>query len=164
MPLLREPASPQQDLQLALQGDAAAAQRLANEKAASAVPPQPLAKVLASAGPAGVPILRSLLKNPAPPVRMEAALSLGKLGAAEAIPDLKALMQDPAGAGVRRGGADEAWRRRGRAVVQEMLASPVLDMRVLGAQAYEGKGQGPWVQALMPAPQGSERTDPYPGG
>ena len=98
-------------------------------------------------------MLRSLLKHPAAPVRMEAALSLGKIGATDAMPDLKAMMSDPevrsyaAVALARLGDPD------GEAVVQELLQSPVLDMRLLGAQAYEGKGTGPWVQALMPALQ-----------
>ena len=149
-----EPApSPQQDVQLALQGDAAAAKRLTAPQAASTVPPQSLARALMAAGPAGVPMLRALLKNPAAPVRMEAALSLGKIGAAEVLPDLKTAMKDPevrsyaAVALARLGDPD------GEAVVQELLESPVLDMRLLGAQAYEGKGAGPWVQAIMPALQ-----------
>lgn len=140
-----------QDAQLALQGDAAAAQRLIEPRMAASVPPQTLAQALVSAGPAAVPMLRSLLKNPAAPVRMEAAMSLGKLGASDAIPDIKAMMNDPevrsyAAVALARLGDTE-----GEAVVQELLQSPVFDMRVLGAQAYEGKGPGVWVEALMPA-------------
>jgi HEAT repeat protein len=141
------------DLQRAMDGDPAAAARLVEPKAAMGLPPQALAKVLPAAGPAAVPMLRSLLKHPAAPVRMEAALSLGKLNAVDAIPDLKAMMADPelrsyvAVALARLGDAD------GETVVQELLQSPVYDMRLLGAQAYEGKGPGPWVQALMPALQ-----------
>ena len=84
---------------------------------------------------------------------MDAALSLGKIGATDAVPDLKAMMSDPevrsyaAVALARLGDPD------GEAVVQELLKSSVLDMRLLGAQAYEGKGTGPWVQAVMPALQ-----------
>jgi HEAT repeat protein len=138
------------DLQRALDGDAAAATRLIQSKAVLQLPPHTLARVLPAAGAAAVPTLRGLLKHPAAPVRMEAALSLGKLGATDAIPELKALMGDPevrsyaAVALTRLGDAD------GEQVVQELLQSPVLDLRVLGAQAYEGK-EGPWVQALMPA-------------
>ena len=142
-----------QDVQLALQGDAAAAQRLIEPRMAASVPPQTLAQALVSAGPAAVPMLRSLLKNPAATVRMEAAMSLGKLGASEAIPDIKAMMNDPevrsyAAVALARLGDTE-----GEAVVQELLQSPVFDMRVLGAQAYEGKGPGVWVEesSLMPA-------------
>jgi hypothetical protein len=143
----------QQDVQLALGGDAAAARRLTEPQAASSVPPQALAKALISAGPTAVPMLRALLKHPAAPVRMEAAMSLGQLGATDAIPDIKPMMNDPevrsfaAVALARLGDAE------GDTVVQELLQSPVLDMRLLGAQAYEGRGPGPWVQALMPALQ-----------
>ena len=142
-----------QDIQLALQGDAAAAQRLTESQAAASVPPQALAKALVSAGPTAVPMLRALLKHPAAPVRMEAAMSLGKLGATDAIPAIKAMMSDPevrsyAAVALARLGDEE-----GETVVQELLQSPVLDVRLLGAQAYEGKGAGPWVQALMPALQ-----------
>ena len=146
-------SSPQQDVQLALRGDAAAAERLTSPEAARSVPPQSLAKALTAAGPAAIPMLRSLLKYPAAPVRMDAALSLGKIGATDAVPDLKAMMSDPevrsyaAVALARLGDPD------GEAVVQELLKSSVLDMRLLGAQAYEGKGTGPWVQAVMPALQ-----------
>jgi HEAT repeat protein len=140
-----------QDVQLAIDGDVAAAQRLTEPKAAASVPPQALAKALMAAGPMGVPMLRSLLKHPAAPVRMEAALTLGKLGATDAVPDIKAMMNDPevrsfAGVALARLGDPE-----GEAVAQELLRSDVFDMRLLGAQAYEGKGPGPWVQALMPA-------------
>lgn len=137
------------DVQLALEGDGAAAQRLIEPRAAAATPL--LARALGSAGPEAVPMLRSLLTHPATPVRMEAALSLGKLGATAAIPELRAMMRDPemrafaAVALARLGDAD------GEAAVQQLLQSPVLDVRVLGAQAYEGRGAGPWVEALMPA-------------
>ncbi len=144
-------AQPQRDLQLALEGDGAAARRLTTPEAAKAVPPQSLAKALAAAGPLAVPMLRSLLKHPSAPVRMDAALSLGAIGATDALPDLKALMTDPevrsyaAVAAARLGDAEAD------GVVQELLGSPVMDMRLLGAQAYQGKGTGPWVQAVMPA-------------
>lgn len=144
---------PQADVMLALDGDAAAAQRLATPEAAKSVQPLTLAKALGAGGTGVAPALQSLLKHPAAPVRMEAALSLGRTGAAEAIPALKALMNDPevrayaAVALVQLGDADA------EPVVQELMQSPVLDMRVLGAQAYAAKGNGPWVQALMPALQ-----------
>lgn len=140
-------------VQLAMEGEAAAAQRLLDPKVAQKVQPQVLARALPAAGPAAVFALQALLKHPAAPVRMEAALSLGKLGAPEAIPDLKALFNDPevrpyaAVALTRLGDSD------GEPLVQELLQSPVMDMRLLGAQAYEGRGSGPWVQALMPALQ-----------
>jgi HEAT repeat protein len=148
---LSKSGSASSDLQLALTGDAAAAGRLL--KNTEAVPPQTLAKALPAAGAAAVPALRAMLKHPAAPVRMEAALSLGKLGSPDAIPDLKPLLNDPelrsfaAVALTRLGDADA------ESVVQELLQSPVFEVRLLGAQAYEGKGPGPWVQALMPALQ-----------
>jgi HEAT repeat protein len=110
-----------------------------------------LAKAIPAAGPMAIPTLRSLLKHPAPPVRMEAAMSLGKLNATEAIADLKPMLNDPevrtfvAVALARLGDRDA------EAIVEQMLQSPIFDVRVLGAQAYEGKGAGPWVQALLPA-------------
>jgi HEAT repeat protein len=141
------------DLQLALAGDAAAAGRLLKATKTESLPPQSLAKALPAAGAAAVPALRALLKHPAAPVRMEGALSLGKLGSADAIPDLKPLLNDPE----LRSYAAVALTRLGDAdaeiVVQELLQSPVYDVRLLAAQAYDGKGPGPWVQALMPALQ-----------
>ena len=143
----------QTDVMLALDGDAAAAQRLSSSKASASVQPQTLAKALGAGGTGVAPTLRAMLKHPAAPVRMEAALSLGRTGAADAIPDLKAMMNDPevrayaAVALVQLGDSDA------QPIVQELLQSPVLDMRVLGAQAYAGKGGGPWVQALLPALQ-----------
>ena len=115
--------------------------------------PQTLAKALGAGGTGVAPTLRAMLKHPAAPVRMEAALSLGRTGAADAIPDLKAMMNDPevrayAAVALVQLGDSEA-----QPIVQELLQSPVLDMRVLGAQAYAGKGGGPWVQALLPALQ-----------
>ena len=140
------------DVQRAIDGDAAAATRLLESKTAQQLPPHTLARILPAAGPGAAPVLRSLLKHPAAPVRMEAALALGRAGAVDAIPELKAMMADPevrsyaAVALTRLGDPD------GEAVTQELLQSPIMDMRVLAAQAYAGK-PGPWVQALMPALQ-----------
>jgi HEAT repeat protein len=140
-------------VQAALAGEPEAAKRLLDPSLSAKVPPQTLAKALVPAGPTAVPTLRALLKNGAAPVRMEAALALGRMNALDAIPDLKALMNDPeaqsfaAVALARLGDADA------EKIVQHMLQSPVFDVRLLAAQAYEGKGQGPWVQALMPALQ-----------
>ncbi len=150
---LSKSGSAASDLQLALTGDAAAAGRLLAANKTESVPPLALAKALPTAGASAVPMLRALLKHPAAPVRMEAALSLGKLGAMDAIPDIKPMLNDPelrsfaAVALTRLGDADA------EVVVQELLQSPVYDVRLLAAQAYEGKGPGPWVQALMPALQ-----------
>jgi HEAT repeat protein len=137
------------DLQLALSGNAAAAERLL--KPGIALPPQTLAKALSAAGAAAVPTLRSMLKHPDAPVRNAAATSLGMMGAVDAIPDLQPLMQNPE----TRSFAAVALTRLGdpqsENVVQELLKSPSFDVRILAAQAYEGKGPGPWSQALMPA-------------
>ena len=141
------------DVQAALAGEPAAARRLLSPAASSSVPPQTLAKALVPAGVTAVPTLRALLKHAAPPVRMEAALALGKVNGAEAIPDLKALMNDPE----VRNYAAVALTRLGDAdaenVVDQLLQSPVFEVRLLGALAYEGRGPGPWVQAVMPALQ-----------
>ena len=135
------------DLPLAMAGDAAAARRLLQQPSTAAqARPQALAKALPAAGPAAIPALRALLKNPAAPVRMEAALSLAKLGAVDAMADLEPLLNDPE----TRSFAAVALTRLGdanaEAVVREMLQSPVPDVRLLGAQAYEGKGSGPWLR------------------
>jgi hypothetical protein len=145
------PGSTAGDIQLAMSGDEAAAKRLMQPAAIQSLPPQTVAKVLPAAGPMAIPTLRSLLKHPAPPVRMEAAIGLGKLNATEAIADLKPMLNDPEVRSFVAVALTRLGDRDAEAIVQEMLQSPIFDMRVLGAQAYEGKGAGPWVQALMPA-------------
>jgi HEAT repeat protein len=145
------PAPDLDDVQLAMAGDADAATRLIQSPGAPGVRPQTLAKAIAAAGPAAVPMLRSMLKHTDGPVRIEAVMALGKIRASDAIPDLKPLLADPqlrsfAAVALARVGDAE-----GEAIVQELLRSPLNDMRLLAAQAYEGKGSGPWVQALMPA-------------
>ena len=57
-------SSPQLDIQLALRGDAAAAERLTSPEAARSVPPQSLAKALTAAGPAAIPMLRFPVEIP----------------------------------------------------------------------------------------------------
>ena len=141
------------DIQAALAGEPSAAKRLLTPAASSNVPPQTLAKALVAAGPAAVPTLRALLKHSAAPVRMEAALALGKMSATDAIPDLKALLNDPevhsfAAVALTRLGDGAAEN-----IVEQLLQSPVFEVRLLAAQAYEGREAGPWVQALMPALQ-----------
>jgi len=138
---------------LAIAGDAAAARRLLQPSASAQVRPQALAKALPAAGMTAVPTLRAMLKDPAAPVRMEAAMSLAKLGAVDAIPDLEPLLADPEMRSVAAVALTRLGDTTAETVVKEMLQSPVADVRLLGAQAYEGKGSGPWVQALMPALQ-----------
>ena len=138
------------DFERALQGDGAAAMRLLEARNTTPVPPQALAAALPAAGPAAVPRLRELLKHPAGPVRGAAALALGRLDAQEARADLKPLFTDPA----TRTFASIALARLGDSdaeqVVQELLQSPVADLRLIAAEAYADRGPGPWVQALMP--------------
>jgi HEAT repeat protein len=95
--------------------------------------------------------LRGLLRHPAGPVRILAAIGLGKIGATDSIPDLQRMMADPE----TRNAAAIALVRLGQAegepAVQEMLRSESLDMRLFGADAYDHRKPGPWVDAITPA-------------
>jgi HEAT repeat protein len=141
---------PQVDAARARLGDAAAAARLI-DGSAGGVPPQAVADALGAAGPAAAPRLLELLKHREPSVRRAAAMSLGKAGAANASEPLKALaatdetIRPWATVALARLGDTEAL-----AAVEQMLASPVADIRLLAAEAYAGKPSGPWVEALTP--------------
>ena len=143
-------ATPAGALQLALAGNADAAARLLEPKVSSSLPPQALANGLGFGGAGGIPALRALLKNAAGPVRCAAALSLGKIGATDAIPDLKSLMNDPECRAFAAVALTRLGEAEGEPVVQQLLTSPVLDGRLLGAEAYDHNVPGPWVEALMP--------------
>src|SRR3954449_2581438 len=139
------------DVQLALAGNAAAAQRLLQHNVP--VPAPTMARALAAGGSAAVPTLRSMLKHRDAPVRMAAAMSLGKMGAQDAAPDLKALLTGPETRSFAAVALTRLGEPDGEAIVQELMQSPSFDVRILGAEAYVGKGPGAWSQALMPALQ-----------
>ena len=107
---------------------------------------------LQAAGAGSIPALRDVIREERGPVRAAAVRALGALNARETIDEVRALLtdQDPlvrstaAVTLARFGDAD------GEARVQQMLESPVADVRLLAAEAYEGRGTGPWVSAITP--------------
>jgi HEAT repeat protein len=107
---------------------------------------------LQAAGAASVPALRDAIREERGPVRAAAVRALGALDARDTVEEVRALLtdQDPlvrttaAVTLARFGDAD------GEARVQQMLQSPVADMRLLAAEAYQGRGTGPWVSAITP--------------
>ena len=136
-------------LLLARAGDPDAARQLLRDS--GSIPPAALAEALPAAGEAALPRLVELLENPAPPVRAAAALALGRVGSPQAIPSLRALlakepMSRPYAAVALAKLGDEA----GLQIARELLASDVPDIRLLGAVAFEGGTDGPWVDALVP--------------
>ena len=76
-------------------GDAPALKRLEAAVNAGAIDPATLAETLESAGPAGTPLLMSMLTKPAGPSRASAAAALGRRKAEDAKPALQTLMTDP---------------------------------------------------------------------
>jgi HEAT repeat protein len=133
-------------------GDAAALDRL-RTAATAPLPPDKtaVARALVDAGPSAVPILMPMLTAPAGPTRAAAAASLGKLNARDAEPALLEALkdQDP----FVRFSATVALARLGNAQgqqgVRQMLESPVADIRLMAADAWEGQN-GPWVAAITP--------------
>ena len=132
-------------------GDAAATKRLAAAVTAGTVDPGVLAETLDSAGPAGTPLLLSMLTTAAGPSRAAAAAALGRRKAEEARPALQKLMTDPdpfvrssATVALARMGDDRAMT-----VVEEMLRSEVPDLRIMAADAFNGQN-GSWVSAILP--------------
>ena len=95
--------------------------------------------------------LTAKLKDPAGPTRAGAAASLGKLKAKDAEAALVEATQDQDP--FVRFSATVALARLGNAQGQqgvlEMLASPVADIRLMAAEAWDGK-DGPWVAAITP--------------
>jgi hypothetical protein len=120
--------------------------------AQSGASPEAAAELLDAAGPGAVPVLRQLLKHPAPPVRADAAAALGKLKASDAVDDLRSAMTDPnplvsASAAVA---LTRLGDHQGEAKTQQMLESDLPDFRLMAAEAYIGRGSGPWVAAITP--------------
>ena len=139
------------DLPRARGGDAAAARRLLAAGDVAAIPPQAFAEAIAAAGPEAAPRLIELLKSPVPPARSAAALALGKLQAASAIPALREMMAgDPMGRPYAAVALAQLGDAEAEAAVGTLLHSEVPDTRLLAARAYAGKGRGPWVDALVP--------------
>ena len=139
------------DAAAALSGDSAAAERLMVDAGAPAPQPVALADALASLGPAGETGLVLLLKNQSPTARASAAKALGAMKSESAREPLQAATQDPdpvvrttATISLARLGDNDALN-----AVDRMLASPVPDMQLAAAEAWEGR-QGPWVAIVQP--------------
>jgi len=140
-----------EDALKAKDGDAAAAKRLQSATAASGFDSTVVAETIATAGPAGTPVLMSMLEQSAGPARAAAAAALGRRHAEEARPMLQRLMNDPephvrstAAVALARMGDDKAMT-----IVERMLQSDVPDIRLMAAEAFEGQN-GAWVSAVMP--------------
>ena len=149
------------DAAAALSGDSGAAERLMVDAAAPGPQPTALADALASLGPAGETGLVLLLKNQSPTARAAAAKALGTMKSEGARQPLQAAMQDPdpvvrttATISLAKLGDNDALT-----AVDRMLASPVPDVQLAAAEAWEGR-QGPWVgivQPLLDNPDGMVR-------
>jgi HEAT repeat protein len=150
-------AAPDQEDQLdadaarAKDGDAAARKRLQTAVTAGTIDPATLADALASAGPAGTPMLMTMLTSAAGPSRAAAAAALGRRKVEEAKSALQKLMTDPdpyvrstAAVALGRMGDPQAMT-----IVERMLQSEVPDLRIMAAEAYDGQN-GAWVSAIMP--------------
>ena len=147
------PDSVMADAALAAQGDAAAARRL---EAAAAQPSGPnrtrIIEALETAGPAGTKALITILGAPSSgPERGLAAAALGRMRAEPARPALLQAIKDPdpfvrvsSAVALARMGDDT-----GRSMVEDLLASPVPDLRIMAAEAWNGQ-PGPWVEAIRP--------------
>lgn len=137
---------------LARQGDRAAAATIIEAAKGGTMRPDVAAEALGAAGPEAIPILREMLKNPAPPVRAEAIRSLAALGASDAIPELRKALSDPhpvvnsaAAVALTRLGDQEGEDR-----ATKMLESGIPDVQLMAAGAFATRGDGPWVTAIMP--------------
>ena len=139
------------DAARAKEGDAAARKRLEAAVTAGSIDPTTLAETLSSAGPAGTPMLMTMLTSRAGPSRAAAAAALGRRKTEEAKSALQKLMTDPdpyvrstAAVALGRMGDPQAM-----AIVERMLQSEVPDLRIMAAEAYDGQN-GAWVSAIMP--------------
>lgn len=137
---------------LARLGDAAAASKLVETVRSGAVAPDAAPELLESAGSAAVPALRELLKHPVAPVRADAARALGRLGVTDAASDLRTAMadQNPLVSASAAVALTKLGDREGETRTKEMLESELPDFRLMAAEAYVGRGGGPWVNAIMP--------------
>lgn len=140
------------DAALARLGDAAATARLQKVGPSEGrYDPTALADALADTGPASIPTLLSLLETGRGPGRAAAATALGRLHATSATDALRRATADPEPllsisatvALARLGDADARPR------VEGLLSSNVADVRLLAAEAWEGRA-GPWVEAVRP--------------
>lgn len=139
------------DAARAKDGNAAARRRLEAAVTAGGIDPGTLAETLSSAGPAGTPLLMTMLASPGGPARAAAAAALGQRKAEEAKPALQKLMTDPdpfvrstAAVALGRMGDQQAMT-----IVERMLQSEVPDLRIMAAEAYDGQN-GAWVSAITP--------------
>ncbi len=141
-----------EDAARAAKGDAAAVARLQGAVAAPDIPDKtPIAQALETAGPAGVPILVTMLNGPAGPGRAAAAAALGRMHADQARPALQQALKDP-DPFVRSSAAVALFRlgdQQGQDFVNRMLDSEVPDLRLMAAEAWDGQ-PGPWVSAIAP--------------
>lgn len=141
-----------QDLEAARSGDAAAIERLQIAARSDQVRDKTeLARALTGAGPVAVPLLMPLLQSRNGPDRAAAAQALGKLKAAEARSELQRLLQDQ-DPFVRSSAAVALARMndpQGQTIVDQLLASPVPDLQLMAAEAWDGR-DGPWVSVVTP--------------
>lgn len=139
------------DAARAKDGDAAARKRLQTAVTAGTIDPATLADALGAAGPAGTPMLMTMLTSQAGPSRAAAAAALGRRKVEEAKSALQKLMTDPDP--YVRSTAAVALGRMGdppaMTIVERMLQSEVPDLRIMAAEAYDGQN-GAWVSAIMP--------------
>lgn len=151
----------ERDVAMARAGDAGALQRL-NEQASAGGTPA-IARALGEIGASGEPGLLLLLKAQSPQTRAAAAEGLGHVDSARAREGLKALGQDADP--IVRTSATIALAQLGDssalATVERMLASPVPDIQLAAARAWNGRS-GPWVpvvKALLENPDGLTRIE-----
>jgi hypothetical protein len=137
---------------LARNGDAAAGATLVEAARTGRLQPDAAAELLPAAGPAAVPALTALLKHSSPAVRADAIRGLGRLRARDAAPQIRAALADPhplvsnvAALALTRLRDPEGEDRASR-----MLESEVADVRLMAAEAFAERGQGPWVAVVMP--------------
>lgn len=132
-------------------GDAAALGRLETVVNAGTADPDTVAKALEAGGPSTTPLLITMLEKPAAPVQAAAAAALGRRKAEDARPALQKMLKggDP----MARSSAAVALARmgdpEGQAFVDRMLQSDVPDLRLMAADAFDGR-PGAWMSAIAP--------------
>lgn len=139
------------DAAAARSGDSAAAERLMVTAGVPDPQPPALADALASLGPTGEAGLLLLLKNQNPITRASAVRALGTLKSEGARQPLQAATQDAdpvvrtnALISLAKLGDNDALT-----AVGHMLDSPVPDVQLAAADAWEGQS-GPWVAVVRP--------------
>ena len=136
-------------------GVAGGAERLARLRGAvdpATARPETRIEALKAGGAASIPALRQIMRDEKGPVRASALRALAAMDAHEVTEDARNLLSDPdplvrasAAVALARFGDPD-----GESRVKQMLASPVADIKLLAAEAYVGRGNGPWVEALVP--------------